>query len=323
MGVRPSHQPLIIVTPNTVLQMVRFLILSRRFSCDPLFCRKPFRDCHLVNQSTVFSLRELRSARVCFLSGVICVFGRRELKAAESAFGRSQGVAALNDLALVKLRLKKNNEVVETWRKALSLLPRGSRWPTELSQNICRLDRLATIGGCRLAPSARKTLLDLQASLPVQARTAYDPHVGWLYMPFDPKEENPWIIPDKFIGGEDNEHGRRIGEDRLCMNCDGRGTIKCPNKQCKGGKVPAGNRMSAAGTDHASGRSFGFVTPVFANCPLCGGLATLPCPCCWKGIEIDLLTRDEVEAFRAERGIRPAGQYQRRQKSQDDQRPGR
>ena len=251
-------------------------------------------------------LRDAKSVRANFACGLICVFGCRDLKAAKQAFHRcGDHLPSLNNLALVETRLKQNNEAVDTWKAALSQLPQNSKWPKEISQNICRLVHLSANGACPLAPAGRKKLLDLYGSLPVQARGAYDPHVGWLYMPFEPGGKAPWIIPEKYIGGDEEGEHMRVGEDRLCIYCDGRGTAKCPNKQCNRGRVPAGKAMSVAGIDRASGTSFGFLKPVFAECPVCGGAGRIPCPYCWNGIEKDLLTEKEAVALRSEQRAQP------------------
>ena len=264
------------------------------------------------------ALRDAKSLRADFACGLIYVFSSRDLRGAKNAFRRCGAhLPSLNNLALVETRLKQNNAAVDTWKTALSQLPQNGKWPKEISQNICRLVHLWQNGACPLSPGGQKKLLDLYGSLPVQARGAYDPHVGWLYMPFQSGGKTPWIIPEKYIGGGEGEYVRRVGEDRLCMYCDGRGTVKCPNKQCNRGRVPAGKAMSVAGTDLASGTSFGFVKPVFAACPVCGGAGKVPCPYCWNGIEKDLLTEKEAAALRSEQGTQP-----HQQGGQQQVRPG-
>jgi hypothetical protein len=247
-------------------------------------------------------LRDEKSVRANFLYGLICVFGCRDLKPAERSFEKCvDHVGALNNRALVELRLKKNNEAVAALNSAMQKLPRTGKFPKEISQNICRLAALSANGTCRLSPRSRNALLELHGSLPVQARGAYDARVGWLYMPFRSDGENHWIIPEKFLFiSREGTAKHTIGEDRLCMYCDGRSTVKCTNPQCKLGRVISGTKMNVIGVDRSTGVPYGSIVPVYSACAVCGGRGKILCPNCWGGIELDLLTKQEEVAYRSQ-----------------------
>ncbi|MGA2255944.1 MAG: SHD1 domain-containing protein [Thermoguttaceae bacterium] len=241
------------------------------------------------NKLSEASREDPESLQANFLSGLICVFCRRDLPSAKQEFyecvkRQPNHLPALNNLALVEVRLQRYGDAIAHWKTAMDTAPAS----LEIYQNIGRLRELSKTRACPVPPFALQRLGELHGRF--SAEDAFDPHVGWLYMPFDPdKGSNPWIVPDKEIGGStDGGHKSRIGEDRTCMRCSGTGKVKCPNKQCTGGTVPAGKKMSVAGANPATGRTYGLMTPVFANCTVCKGLGKVACPDCVNGIEKSL-----------------------------------
>jgi hypothetical protein len=231
--------------------------------------------------------------RANFLSGLICVFGHRDLQAARQAFHecvrrQPYHVPSLNNLALVEIRLQKYGDAVAHWKTALDTATPSP----EICQNIGRLVALSRTGACLVPSHALQKLGELQQGLSSHAQSGYSTSIGWLYMPFDSKGPNRWIVADKDMGGGDGRRTPRIGEDVCCMRCNGVGKVKCPNKLCTGGTVPAGTKVTAvAGTDPMSGRSYGIATPVRAKCRVCGGYGKVGCPDCRNGIEKNLIGR--------------------------------
>lgn len=254
--------------------------------------KQPEKACKKLNDA---SREDPESLQANFLSGLICIFGRRDLPAAKQAFyecvrRQPDHVSSLNNLALVEVRMQRYSDALAHWKTALDAAP-----PTgEMVQNIGRLAELSKTRACPVPPLALQRLAELCKSLPSQAQIAYRTNVGWLYMPFDAYKgsENPWIVPDKDMGGSrDGKHGLRIGEDAFCMRCGGLGGVKCPNKLCSGGSILVGKTMSVAGTDPMSGRSYGMATPVYDKCPVCQGTGKVRCPDCLHGIDRNIAGR--------------------------------
>jgi hypothetical protein len=244
------------------------------------------------------SREDPESIQASFLSGLLCVFAKRDFQYAKLEFSECvrrepDHQSSLNNLALVEVHLRRYSEALTHWKAALSAAtPRE-----EISQNLGRLMRLSEMGTCPLPSSTRQKFNELQQGLSAQTQGAYDSHVGWLYMPFDLNKEglNPWIVPDKEMRGEESGKFKlKIGEDAFCMHCGGLGTVKCPNKECVGGSVPAGNKATATGVDRMTGRTIYLLTPLFAKCPVCQGRGRVPCPDCVNGIEKDLVGRVET-----------------------------
>jgi len=89
-------------------------------------------------------------------------------------------VAALNNLALAQVRLKRFDQAVKSWAKAIEISPRTP----ELVQNLGRMTQL---GASRYGVSKRagREAGSLYASACVANNSAtFDSKVGWLYMPF-------------------------------------------------------------------------------------------------------------------------------------------
>ena len=230
------------------------------------------------------SRQDPESLRADFLSGLICLFGRRDIQSARQEFyeclkRQPKHVPSLNNLALVEVRLGKYNDAIGHWKRALA---QGTA-SHQITQNLGRLMNLAEKRICPLPPITKQKVNDLWAGVSASAGN-YDSQVGWLYMPFDHGEQ-PWIIPDKDMGGGQTEKGKlRLGEDRLCMHCGGSGQVKCPNPQCAQGTVAAGHSIDVVGTNGTATRSTPR-PPSGATCPVCGGRGKVRCPDCVNGID--------------------------------------
>ena len=159
------------------------------------------------NKLSDASREDPESLQANFLSGLICVFGHRDLQSAKQAFHecvrrQPNHVPSLNNLALVEVRLQRYSDAMAHWKTALERLS-----AEEISQNIGRLVELSKTRACPCRLLLCRSLASCSESLSAQASGAYNPHVGWLYMPFTSyKGENPWIVPDKDMGGGGEEN---------------------------------------------------------------------------------------------------------------------
>jgi tetratricopeptide (TPR) repeat protein len=194
-------------------------------------------------------------------------------------------VASLNNLALADVRLNHYDDALRCWRKAIEVSPATP----EIIQNLGRFLHL----GDRLhgARGAQKKAADLQTELVGSSQTGFDARTGWFYMPCSreiglPRLPNTGSRPGK------------PGEDRACMLCNGLGTVKCPNRQCKNGSVPGGKVVTMAGR-LPDGTTAGFEKPVRVRCPVCGGKGRVCCPDCVGGIDKELSSYGPVAPRRA------------------------
>ena len=71
-------------------------------------------------------------------------------------------------------------------------------------------------------------------------------------------------------------------EDRWCMTCYGRGTVKC--RDCQNGTVRA-YRKEVKGRNPVSGQIFYWDVPIRVPCKVCHGTGFVRCPDCHHGIE--------------------------------------
>jgi tetratricopeptide (TPR) repeat protein len=183
-------------------------------------------------------------------------------------------VPSLNNLALANVRLNRYEDAVREWRKATEATPP----PPEILHNIGRFLHL----GERLhgARGAQKKAAELQTELASSSSTAFNPRTGWLYMPCSQEIGLP-RLPDT------GSRPGKLGEDRACMLCNGLGTVKCPNHQCKNGSVPGGKVGTMAGR-LPDGTTVGFEKPVWVRCLVCGGKGRVRCPDCVGGVDKEL-----------------------------------
>ena len=163
--------------------------------------------------------------------------------------------------------------------------------PSEIVQNVGRLAELSGNRICVVPPLAQQKFADLRQSLSAQDQPSYSPHVGWLYMPYDPNGgQDRWIVRDQDMPGGGKGKGKiKLGEDPDRMHCFGHGYLKCPN--CKGsGQVFAGKEAKVVGT-HSGGHGVGWIEKKFAKCSSCNGTGKVRCPDCVNGIDRNLADR--------------------------------
>ena len=199
------------------------------------------------------SREDPESLQANFLSGLICVFGRRDLQAAKQEFyecvrRQPDHVPSLNNLALVEVRLQRYTDAIAHWKTALDAAPVPGNCPEYRSPGRT----IENSGLPRAASRAAEGLTNCAQSLsaPGTKRLSTRMLAGCICRSTHNGSENPWIVPDKDMGGgRDGKHKLRIGEDALCMRCGGLGAVKCPNSSCAKGIRAGGKTMSVAGTD--------------------------------------------------------------------------
>jgi S1-C subfamily serine protease len=90
-------------------------------------------------------------------------------------------IAALNNLAIVQVRMAKYSQAISLWRRALQLEP----FTPELVQNLGRMAKLAQLGEVRISKTIRDAASELYAVVTVQHSLArFDDKVGWLFIPY-------------------------------------------------------------------------------------------------------------------------------------------
>jgi hypothetical protein len=76
--------------------------------------------------------------------------------------------------------------------------------------------------------------------------------------------------------------GARPFEDRWCMRCNGRGTVKCPVHGCANGTV---RDYKLEKTQFPDGSFVVNKVPIRVPCKRCGGKGVVPCRDCDRGID--------------------------------------
>jgi hypothetical protein len=176
-------------------------------------------------------------------------------------------VASLNNLALVRMRVNKENTALRLWETALAAGPA----PEEIAQNLGRLEDLVRVGRLLLKPGTLKTLEDLVARAggvaQVRSRTAFR------YMGLE--------LPDGGSLGWPTAIGY---EDHWCWTCGGRGEVRCPVPDCARGGVRA-MQSKVVGRNPVSGQQLVQKYPVRVPCRVCNGRGAVLCKFCNRGKE--------------------------------------
>jgi tetratricopeptide (TPR) repeat protein len=203
--------------------------------------------------------------RTLFARGLGAAMQDGDFRQAERLFHRCQQIDAhhvpsLNNAALVYLHNRNPRRAVQLWKAACDA---GSP-AAEVSHNLARLRELAGNGIIALDRSTLRTVDGLLAKAPGSSRAARSGHL--CYMPFD-------------------AHGSRAGDslyDRVCLNCNGLGTVKCPARGCARGSVPS-TRREVAGRNPITGDLLVKDIASRVRCGNCGGRGQVRCPVCHNG----------------------------------------
>lgn len=176
-------------------------------------------------------------------------------------------VASLNNLALVRMRVNKENTALRLWETALAAGPA----PEEIAQNLGRLEELVRVGRLLLKPGAMKTLDDLFAraggAAQVRSRTAFR------YMGLELPGGGPLGWPTA------------IGyEDHWCWTCGGRGEVRCPVPDCARGFI-RGTKKDVVARNPVTRQPIVKSYTVRVPCRVCNGRGFLPCKFCNQGKE--------------------------------------
>ena len=220
--------------------------------------------------------------RVDFSLGLIDALITRDWPSAERHFQqciqqRPTHAASLNNLALVRLRLNKENLSLKHWQTALGQGPA----PAEIVQNLGRLRHLTNKSLFSVKPALEKTIGNLYAEAKSSGSHLFDPKVGFQYI--------------GLYGGGNPDFGWRDGremEDRWCVVCGGNGRMKCPKADCSHGMV---TRMAGkfVGVNPLTKSPVYQPTTARIPCPTCRGSGWTSCTYCRNGKDKELLRSDE------------------------------
>jgi hypothetical protein len=175
--------------------------------------------------------------------------------------------ASLNNLALVRMRVNKENTALRLWETALAAGPA----PEEIAQNLGRLQELVRVGRLSLKPGALKALENLfaRAGGAAQARG----RAAFRYMGLE--------LP----GGGSLGWPTAVGyEDHWCWTCGGRGEVRCPVPDCARGGVRT-MQSKVVARNPVSRQQLVQKTPTRVTCPVCNGRDVVPCRFCNQGRE--------------------------------------
>ena len=212
---------------------------------------------------------------------------------------KSNLAAALNNVAIANVHLRKFSEAFGAWNKALELGP-PSR---EMMQNLGRVYVLSSPeiraqSDLRLTlniePSERKRWDALQTKArQTFGSDGFQSSVGWLFAPFAPEgdakttgivssaESASSLVEARSSSGK----WRKPYEDIWCMACSGSGAVRCPNTGCSSGTVGSFRNET---TTFPNGDKVVTRKPIRIPCPVCEGKARVRCPCCTDGTDATL-----------------------------------
>jgi hypothetical protein len=210
--------------------------------------------------------------RVPFSLGLVDALVTLDWAAAEKEFlqctqEHPKHVPSLNNLALVRLRLGRESQSIRHWQIALAEGPP----PDEIVQNLGRVRYLAQKGRISLKPVTQKSVNNLFVDAQVAGNARFEEGVGFLYM--------------GLYGGGNPDFGwteRHDYEDRWCVACNARGTIKCTQRDCDRGMV---TRMASkvVGFNPVTKAEIRQQFPLRVPCTVCNQAGFISCPHCTNG----------------------------------------
>lgn len=211
--------------------------------------------------------------RVAFSLGLLEALVGHNWAEAEKRFAQCQRLvpdhpAALNNLALVRLRIGQEHLALRHWEAMLAANPA----PPEVVHNLRRCQALVRSGVLRFSPSRLKVLDELAARAATEG-SPLRPNVGFLYLPLQ--------LP----GGQTIGWPRpRSYHDRWCMICNGRGVVRCPEPDCARGTVRA-SAPRLLYVDPLTRTRVMQSVPVRTACRVCKGEGWIDCKRCEAGID--------------------------------------
>lgn len=211
--------------------------------------------------------------RVAFSLGLLEALLGHNWAEAEKRFAQCQRLvpdhpAALNNLALVRLRIGQEHLALRHWEAMLAANPA----PPEVVHNLRRCQALVRSGVLRFSPSRLKVLDELAARAAPEG-SPLRPNVGFLYLPLKlPGEQTiGWPRPRSY-------------HDRWCMMCNGRGVVRCPEPDCARGTVRA-SAPRLLYVDPLTRTRVMPSVPVRTACRVCKGEGWIDCKRCEAGID--------------------------------------
>jgi serine/threonine protein kinase/tetratricopeptide (TPR) repeat protein len=193
----------------------------------------------------------------------------------QSVLSRSpKYMPALNNLALVQIRLRKYAAALQNLRKAADLSPA----PEEVTQNLGRFISEAKLGRINPQRSLRSKAITLYEKLvPSKKGASPERKVGWQFMPLVSSHGEREILPGLSY------------DDHICSACNGSRRMRCTAPGCVNGylygetlvtdPVNIGSSRSPAAADKVTTKE------VQRPCPTCGGTGFVTCPHCSDGID--------------------------------------
>jgi S1-C subfamily serine protease len=134
------------------------------------------------------SNRDKSGIRADFMLGLLYALARRDAELAHQRFAQCvsrdpQHIAALNNLALTEVRLRKYPQALTHWQSALEIAPSSP----EILQNLGRLFDLANQRRVTLLPGVQRRFGELYATAGVSAgQKEFNRRTGWLYLDYYP-----------------------------------------------------------------------------------------------------------------------------------------
>ena len=195
---------------------------------------------------------------------------------------RQDFFAALNNMALIRIRQGKTNAAYALWNQMLDVKAEA---PIAAVNNVARARQLMLRGKnqvrspifLHVSEKSEKRFSDLSVNLSRrQGRLALDTRVGWLYMVGDGSVGLTTSI-DEGIGGWN------ACEDRWCMACSGLQTRECPNGKCKNGTVRAFRYQTRVHIIGGRRVKVNEKIPYRKKCGSCSGRGKVPCNHCGSG----------------------------------------
>lgn len=183
-------------------------------------------------------------------------------------------ICAFNNLALLEIRSNNPARACDHWNRAADIEELLNR---QITSNIAKAGRFLDAQG-QFGLSGSNSVRKRYIKLVSRTKTVNGSRNGWFYLLPVAQNGEPYQRSDFLVGFDGLGVNIREGylEDKVCLQCEGKGILKCNNPSCKKGYVTT----VEAGKVVWNGKQFVPQQPITRVNP-CGNCKTTQQVKCW------------------------------------------